>query len=108
MRKSVILGTAILMALGGCDKNNLEANSGTGGNATVDADDANLKPAPVAAVGRYAIIHSPHIQADTVLLDTATGRTWQLVRTGEAQDSPNAWQDLPISEGSHNPESDQN
>lgn len=28
--------------------------------------------------GRYIIIHSPHVQRDTVLLDTATGRTWQL------------------------------
>ena len=31
-----------------------------------------------AQEGRYVIVHSPHIQRDTVLLDTATGKTWQL------------------------------
>lgn len=26
--------------------------------------------------GRYIIVHSPHVQRDTVLLDTLTGKTW--------------------------------
>ena len=30
-------------------------------------------------VGRFIIVHSPEIERDTTLLDTATGRTWQLV-----------------------------
>jgi hypothetical protein len=29
-------------------------------------------------VGRYTIIHSPHVENDTMLIDTATGRTWRL------------------------------
>jgi len=35
-------------------------------------------PAPTAS-GRYTIIHSPHLEKDTVLLDTVTGKTWILV-----------------------------
>ena len=51
---------------------------------------------PVArydAPGRYEIVHSPHLERDTMLLDTETGRTWGLVI--EKDDSyawePNEW-----------------
>jgi hypothetical protein len=33
---------------------------------------------PVGSPGRYVVVHSPHVQRDTVLLDTATGKTWQI------------------------------
>jgi hypothetical protein len=32
---------------------------------------------PVGGIGRYVIVHSPHVQRDTILLDTVTGKTWQ-------------------------------
>ncbi|MFP5434943.1 MAG: hypothetical protein ACLGIM_17750 [Alphaproteobacteria bacterium] len=45
---------------------------------------------PVGA-GRYIIVHSPHVQRDTVLLDTATGKTWQLVSLTDREGDPAAW-----------------
>ena len=46
---------------------------------------------PVGAPGRYVIVHSPHIQGDTVLLDTVTGRTWLLVQDSSRNDDPTYW-----------------
>ncbi len=46
---------------------------------------------PVGAPGRYVIVHSPHVQSDTVLLDTATGKTWQLTQDNSREGSPTAW-----------------
>lgn len=43
-------------------------------------------------VGRWVIVHSPHIESDTMLLDTATGRTWQLVNAGTVKDQELDWQ----------------
>lgn len=39
---------------------------------------AELGTAKPAEVGRYTVVHSPHVESDTILLDTATGDTWQL------------------------------
>ncbi len=36
-----------------------------------------------SAVGRYTIIHSPQLERDTFLLDTATGNSWQLTESKE-------------------------
>lgn len=50
--------------------------------------------APVPAeppVGRYIIVHSPHTQRDTVLLDTATGKTWEQVRIVDLIGNPDVW-----------------
>ncbi|MBB3692454.1 hypothetical protein [Sphingomonas sp. BK580] len=33
------------------------------------------------------IVHSPHVQKDTILLDTATGKTWQLAIDGSRGDA---------------------
>ena len=46
---------------------------------------------PVGGTGRYVIVHSPHIQADTILLDTATGKTWQLTKFTDRESEPVAW-----------------
>jgi len=43
--------------------------------------------------GRYAIFHSPHIERDTMLLDTATGDSWVL--TEAYKDGPLFWQLMP-------------
>ena len=54
---------------------------------------------PVGGTGRYVIVHSPHKQSDTVLLDTATGKTWQL-QSDAARDAviwvPMARSDNPV------------
>jgi hypothetical protein len=35
---------------------------------------------------------NPQSRADTFLLDTATGRVWQLVQYSDLKDTPPAWQ----------------
>lgn len=47
--------------------------------APVSAQVARKAPPSAPPTGRYTIVHSPHVQKDTVLLDTATGKTWILV-----------------------------
>lgn len=51
-----------------------------------------------AQVGRYAIVHSPHIQRDTILLDTATGRTWQQVVYNDLENHPVGWEPMARSD----------
>lgn len=46
---------------------------------------------PQQQEGRFVIVHSPHARIDTMLLDTATGRTWELVRYTNLQDEPRVW-----------------
>lgn len=48
------------------------------GLVAVISTQAFAQAGPVGAPGRYVIVHSPHLQSDTVLLDTLTGKTWQL------------------------------
>jgi hypothetical protein len=41
--------------------------------------------------GRYQIVFSPHLRADTYLLDTETGRVWQPIVHTSLQGDPIAW-----------------
>jgi hypothetical protein len=56
-------------------------------------------PAPVvqkpSEVGRYVIVHSPQVERDTMLLDTVTGRTWQLQTLTYLVSDPLAWEPVP-------------
>lgn len=52
------------------------------------------EPVQSVAIGRYTIIHSPQVERDTMLIDTATGKTWQLVKTGKTDDDSLAWQEV--------------
>lgn len=45
--------------------------------------------------GRYAIVFSPRVERDTFLLDTATGRVWQLTQYTFLEGEPSAWATLP-------------
>jgi hypothetical protein len=45
-------------------------------------------------IGRYVIVHSPHIQSDTVLLDTATGKTWEEVTFSYLEGDPDGWRPM--------------
>lgn len=56
-----------------------------------------------AEVGRWTIIHSPHIQRDTMLVDTVSGHTWQLVRNGSADDAPLVWERIYLSDDPNAP-----
>jgi hypothetical protein len=49
---------------------------------------------PQKQEGRFVIVHSPFARADTMLIDTATGRTWELVKYTNLQDEPRVW--IPV------------
>ena len=46
----------------------------------------------LTTIGRYVVVHSPHIESDTVLLDTATGRTWTLTELTYVNGEPVVWE----------------
>jgi hypothetical protein len=61
-----------------------------------DSQPASATPEPSAQptptdVGRYAIIHSPHVENDTILLDTETGQTWRQVSVTDVKEDPYVW-----------------
>jgi hypothetical protein len=41
--------------------------------------------------GRYQIVINPQMRADTFLLDTATGKVWQLIKFSDIENQPTAW-----------------
>ncbi len=45
--------------------------------------------------GRYTIFFSPHVRADTFLLDTATGKVWVLTKFSDLNGAPSAWDYMP-------------
>jgi len=47
------------------------------------------------SAGRFQIIMNPEIRMDRFLLDTQTGRVWELAREVELQDEPRIWVVLP-------------
>jgi hypothetical protein len=49
--------------------------------------------------GRYQIIVSPHVAKHTFMIDTATGRVWQLVQFNDLKGEPNGWQLMPRVDG---------
>ena len=56
---------------------------------------SNAQAGPVGAPGRFVIVHSPHTQRDVMLLDTATGKTWQLQTDPSRMGEPSFW--VPMS-----------
>jgi hypothetical protein len=42
--------------------------------------------------GRYQIVFSPHVRADTFLLDSQTGRIWMQVKMTAFENDPIAWE----------------
>jgi hypothetical protein len=55
---------------------------------------------PVGGSGRYVIVHSPHIQSNTMLLDTLTGKTWQLTKFVDREGEPVAWEPVAHTDNS--------
>ena len=86
--RAIFLGFAAFV--GGCDR--LPTALTTSENKAVQG----------APIGRFTIVHSPHVQRDTVLLDTATGKTWQLVEFSFLEDEPVGW--APMSRQDNNQE----
>lgn len=54
---------------------------------------AAQKTLPPAApeLGRYTIVFSPHVRADTYLLDTKTGTVWQPTKYTDVINEPTVW-----------------
>ena len=48
-------------------------------------------PGPVTQ-GRYQVVFSPWMRADTFLLDTQTGRMWKPVQYTDLEGEPTVWQ----------------
>ena len=61
------------------------AQAGPGGKVTTRPETVSTS-AP-----RYQIVFSPHVRADTFLLDTATGQTWQQVQYTDIEGQPEIW-----------------
>jgi hypothetical protein len=59
--------------------------------AVISSTQAFAQAGPVGGSGRYVIVHSPHVQRDTVLLDTVTGKTWQLQSHTFRESEPVVW-----------------
>lgn len=99
MARTAIAG-ALLLSLGACDgstdsKSGADQPGQSGG--TTASEIASQAEAGTAsqALGRYVIVHSPHVQSGTILLDTATGKTWNEVQEVNMVDKPLAWRPMP-------------
>ena len=55
---------------------------------------AYAQSATASAVGRYIIVPSPIAGKLTFLLDTATGKTWQLASIADLEGTPDAWKPM--------------
>jgi hypothetical protein len=53
-------------------------------------------PSDGSGVGRFVNVHSPHVERDTMLLDTVSGRTWEKVTVSDAANQPSVW--VPVSQ----------
>jgi len=53
---------------------------------------AMAQQAPAQRDGRFVIMFSPLVRADTFLLDTATGKIWQMVQMSDVKGEPKAWE----------------
>ena len=60
------------------------------------AAQANAAPQPNVPVqsGRFQIFFSPHARAETFLVDTQTGKVWQLVKFTDVQGEPTVWNNM--------------
>ncbi len=54
---------------------------------------------PAPQNGRYAIVFSPNVRADTFLLDTKTGNVWQQVKYTDLDGEPMVWTEMTIEDG---------
>lgn len=51
-------------------------------------------PAPQSQYGRYVIVHSPHVRADTLMIDSLTGRTWRQIVYTDLNGDPPVWRPI--------------
>jgi len=85
--------SAVLLALPGCDKPIPQQPAEAFVPLTASEPPARtLRPVPA----RYQIVFSPHVRADTFLLDTQKGRVWQMTKFSDLQGEPSAWAEMDV------------
>lgn len=93
-----------MLLLAGCGAREQSAAPGGGKVAASGSSEAAVttgpqealeRPAP-AGPGRYEIAISPQGHASPLLLDTQTGRIWQLREFSGLEGKPTAWQEMTI------------
>lgn len=103
MRLGFLCLPVIVLGVAGCDyrpagrlspvESSTQANSSaiaaTQGQAVTPANDR-------ATEGRFQLVISPHLRADTFLIDTSTGRIWQMTEFSALEGKPVAWQEMTI------------
>lgn len=88
-----VLLVLAVVGLASCNQAHTASNTApasSGGPLALDTPAST--PATAQPVGRFQIFHSPHVERDTFMLDTATGKSWQLVRNGKSEDAPLTWE----------------
>ena len=81
----VIISIVVTM---GCQKNQTPIADSPSSEA--------LQPTGIGSSGRYQIVFSPHLRADTYLIDTQKGRVWQLTQFTDLPSKPTAWIETDI------------
>lgn len=49
---------------------------------------------PPLLTGRFQVVFSPHDRGDTFLVDTMTGRVWQLQERPDLKGAPSVWEHM--------------
>ena len=91
--RSLLIGVAAAACLCGCDRT--PSAAGQASNIQAANSTGPLETAAAPQAGRWVVVHSPEAERDTILLDTATGRTWSRVQVGDLTDEPAAWDPMP-------------
>ena len=97
-----MLLAAGLLAVSGCEQhqgvvaNNADKSQPTAGKAFMPWERQEPATDPIPqTVGRFVIVHSPQVERDTVLLDTATGKTWVATEETYLKGDPVVWLPMP-------------
>jgi len=62
-----------------------------GGQTVLSEPQAKPTTVGTPLAGRYQIFYSPHMRADTFLLDTETGKTWGRIDFSDLPGKPTVW-----------------
>jgi hypothetical protein len=49
------------------------------------------QPQQASGVSRYQVVYSPNARADTFMVDSQTGKTWQFVTFTDIEGDPHVW-----------------
>ena len=89
----ITLLSAVLVAMLGCDKlGGAQQNVQTQVPSTSESPVRTVRP----PTGRYQIVFSPNVRADTFLLDTQKRRVWQFTKFSDLPSEPTAWNEVDV------------